>query len=145
MKEYSVHNSNDAEVLLKGFLEGFRLAYTGPRISCFSTNLISADIHKDETKAKLLNEVELGRVLGPFSEKPISTLRVSPIGLVPKNSGGWRLITHLSYPSQGSVNDFIDPDVATVKYSSFDKVVEMVSKLGRSALCGKMVRLFVCY
>lgn len=138
MKEYSVHNSNDAEVLLKGFLEGFRLAYTGPRISCFSTNLISADIHKDETKSKLLKEVELGRVLGPFSEKPISTLRVSPIGLVPKNSGGWRLITHLSYPSQGSVNDFIDPDVATVKYSSFDKVVEMVSKLGRSALCGKM-------
>lgn len=36
------------------------------------------------------------------------------------------------------MNDFIDPDVETVKYSSFDKVVEMVSKLGRSALCGKM-------
>lgn len=65
-------------------------------------------------------------------------MSVSPIGLVPKISGGWRLITHLSYPSQGSVNDFIDPDVETVKYSSFDKVVEMASKLGRCTLCGKM-------
>lgn len=82
--------------MMQRFLEGFRLAYTGPRISGFSTNLISANSHKDMTKSKLLKEVELGRVLGPFSEKPISTLSVSPIGLVPTNSGGWRLITHLS-------------------------------------------------
>jgi len=77
-------------------------------------------------------------VLGPFSQKPISTLRVSPIGLVPKSSGGWRLITHLSYPENYSVNDFIDPQICGVKYLSFDKVVDMVLVLGKSALCGKM-------
>jgi hypothetical protein len=77
-------------------------------------------------------------VLGPFSQKNISTLQVSPIGLVPKSSGEWRLITHLSFPENDSVNDFIDPQICSVKYLSFDKVVDMVSGLGKSALCGKM-------
>jgi hypothetical protein len=44
------------------------------------------------------NEVMLGRMIGPFSTKPISMLRISPIGLVSKSDGGWRLITHLSNP-----------------------------------------------
>jgi hypothetical protein len=52
----------------------------------------------------------MGRVLGLFSEKPISTLRISPIGLVEKPDNGWRLITHLSYPNQFIVNHFIDKD-----------------------------------
>ena len=120
--------------MLSGFIEELRLHYSGPRISTFSDNLISAQTHISETK-----ETELGRVLGPFSKKnPISTLQVSPIGLVPKSSGEWRLITHLSYPENDSVNDFIDPQICSVKYLSFDKVVDMVSGLGKSALCGKM-------
>ena len=60
------------------------------------------------------------------------------LALVPKSSGEWRLITHLSYPENDSVNDFIDPQICSVKYLSFDKVVDMVSGLGKSALCGKM-------
>ena len=80
-------NKQDAELLLTGFKEGFRLQYTGPRFSTFCKNLKSVECHKDETKTKLLKEIELGRILGPFTEKPISTLRVSPIGLVPKPEG----------------------------------------------------------
>ena len=49
----------------------------------------------------------MGRVLGPFSEKPISTLRISPIVLVEKPDNGWRLITHLSYPNQLSRQRFM--------------------------------------
>ena len=125
-------------MLLLGFIEGFRLNYTGPRISSFASNLISAEVHKTETNLKLQKEVHLGRMLGPFSKIPISTLRISPIGVVAKNDGGWRLITHLSYPLNWSVNDFIDPEICKVKYSSFDKVVGMISELGNNVLCAKM-------
>ncbi|VDI45293.1 Hypothetical predicted protein [Mytilus galloprovincialis] len=104
-------NKTDAAMLLLGFIEGFRLNYTGPRISSFASNLISAEVHKTETNLKLQKEVHLGRMLGPFSKIPISTLRISPIGVVSKNDGGWRLITHLSYPLNWSVNDFIDPEI----------------------------------
>ncbi|VDH97584.1 Hypothetical predicted protein [Mytilus galloprovincialis] len=131
-------NKTDAAMLLLGFIEGFRLNYTGPRISSFASNLISAEVHKTETNLKLQKEVHLGRMLGPFSKIPISTLRISPIGVVSKNDGGWRLITHLSYPLNWSVNDFIDPEICKVKYSSFDKVVGMISELGNNVLCAKM-------
>ena len=94
-------------------------------------NLVSAEIHKSETLEKLQKEIQLGRMLGPFSEKPISTLRISPIGLVLKPDNGWRLITHFSFPVYYSVNDFIDDTYCKVKYSSFDNVLEMISSLGK--------------
>jgi hypothetical protein len=37
----------------------------------------------------------------------------------------WRMITHLSYPEGRGINDFIDPDLCTVRYTSFDNVVEI--------------------
>lgn len=71
----------DSKLLEDGFQNGFRLQYTGPRNATDSNNLVSALTHKSETLEKLQAEVNLGRMLGPFNEKPISTLRVSPIGL----------------------------------------------------------------
>ncbi|VDI14256.1 Hypothetical predicted protein [Mytilus galloprovincialis] len=124
-----------AKELYEGFLCGFRLKYSGPRISFISKNLQSANCHKVETLDKLDQEVKAGRMAGPFLEKPISTLRTSPIGLVPKEKG-WRLISHLSYPEGSGVNDFIDRDECSVQYASFDEVIQMVSSLGKSALIG---------
>ena len=94
----------DAELLLNGFSEGFKLQYAGPRFSSSTHNLLSAELHQDETLVKLKNEIDLGRMLGPFSTKPISSLRISPIGLVQKSDNSWRLISHLSFPSGSSVN-----------------------------------------
>lgn len=114
------------------------MQYTGPRVSVDTRNLVSAIIHSNKTLSKLKSEVELGRMIGPFSEKPISTLRISPIGLVEKPDKGWRLITHLSFPDGRGVNNFIDEEFCHVKYSSFDKVLEMVSSLGKGAELGKI-------
>ena len=36
-----------------------------------------------------------------------------------------------------SVIDFIDKDLCSVSYTSFDEAVEMICKLGQSALVGK--------
>ena len=74
--------------------------------------------------------------MDPFDTLPISNLQISPIGLVPKYDGGWRLITHLSYPNDHGINQFIDPVHCTVKYSSFDNVINMLTHLGRRAEMG---------
>ena len=116
------------------------MKYSGPRISFISKNLQSANCHKVETLDKLDQEVKAGRMAGPFLEKPISTLRTStlrtsPIGLVPKEKG-WRLISHLSYPEGSGVKDLIGRDECSVQYASFDEVIQMVSSLGKSALIG---------
>ena len=68
---------------------------------------------------KVENEIQLGRITGPFQYSPISNLRCSPIGVIPKKTSGWPLITHLSYPTFGSVNDFIDEKFTSVQYSTF--------------------------
>lgn len=125
--------------LMDGFKNGFRIQYTGPRVSFMSNNLMSAELHHKETLNKLRKEVELKRMLGPFAAKPISNLRVSPLCLTPKDDGSWRLITHLSFPPNNSINDHIDPDLCRVVYSSLDKIVEMISNLGPSAKCGVIV------
>ena len=75
-----------------------------------------------------MNEVNAGRIAGPFSYRTISYLRVSPIGLVPKKTGGIRLTTNLSSSINGSVNDFIDTSYTSVQYSSFDRAVVMIKK-----------------
>ena len=79
------HNQSEKDLLVSGFSEGFRLQYTGPRLPLNSKNLFSAEKNKLDTLNKLQKEVELGRMLGPFNHKPISTLRISPIGLVEKS------------------------------------------------------------
>jgi hypothetical protein len=49
-----------AELLLPGFKYGFRLQYTGPRISVWSTNLVNVETHKAETQIKLDKEIIMG-------------------------------------------------------------------------------------
>ena len=70
-------------------------------------------------------------VEGPFKVRHLSTLRVSPLSIIPnKTPGKYRIIHHLSFPDNASVNDFIDPSLCSVTYTKFDKAVDIVQKLG---------------
>jgi hypothetical protein len=44
----------------------------------------------------------------------------------------------LSFPEGGGVNDFIDEKFCQEKYASFDKVLGMISALGKGAELGKI-------
>jgi hypothetical protein len=57
LAEYN--NKGDAELLLSGFKYGFRLQYTGPRISVWSTNLVNVETHKAETQ---IQKIEISRI-----------------------------------------------------------------------------------
>lgn len=94
------------------FAQGFRLHYTRPSTFLSTKNLRSAVQFEQETLNKLNTEISLGRIFGPFSTLPISTLRISPIGVIPKSDGGWRLMTDLSSPLGNSVNFYISPHLA---------------------------------
>jgi len=124
---------------MDGFQNGFSLQYTGPRTSRNSRNLRSAVANPDILLSKIKKEVNEGRVAGPFSEPPFENLIVSPLGLVPKKQKGeFRMIHHLSYPEGGSINDFIDPKLSSVQYTSFDAAITFIQKLGRNCKLFKM-------
>ncbi|XP_070586420.1 uncharacterized protein [Erythrolamprus reginae] len=127
-----------AEFLVTGFSEGFRIPYKGPRIACLANNLKSVVGMEHVVREKIMKEVREGRVLGPFTEPPLPSLQVSPLGVVPKRAAGeFRLIHHLSFPPGNSVNDHIPDDLCSVRYTSFDTAVSVVRECGPGALMGK--------
>ena len=131
-------DKTSAELLLKGFSEGFRLGYEGPRVPRESPNLKSVDLDPGAIRTKLNKEIELGRIAGPFKSRPLDRLRVSPIGLIPKSEPGkMRLIQHLSYPEGDSVNDGIVKSYCDVSYASFDVAVGLVASIGPGAWMAK--------
>ena len=134
----SYPNTTVAAELSYGFAEDFRLMYTGPRRNVMSKHLVSATEFQAETLAKLNKEVSSGIILGPFNNIPISTLHISPIGVIPKPDGTWRLITNLSHPINDCINSYINEKYSKVCYSSLDNILDKLYDLGKGALLGKI-------
>lgn len=88
----------------------------------------------------LSNELSLGRVLGPLDPQSDQRLHVSRFGVIPKNHqpGKWRLILDLSFPPGSSVNDGIERELCSLKYTSVDEAVQIINKLGRGSLLAKI-------
>ena len=95
--------------LVWGFTFGFSLGYEGILRDTFAENLKSARDRPDVLRDKILKEVHLGRVLGPFSVRPIPNLIISPRGFVHKSGSvnDFRCIFHLSWPPGMGVNQNI--------------------------------------
>lgn len=125
-------------VLRLGFGQGFFIPFHLSWAPSFADNLRSAKELPWVLRDKIAEEVELGRIAGPYASPPFSNLRVSPLGVVPKKElGKYRLIHHLSYPKGESVNDGISKEEASVSYVSFDRAVCLVRRAGRGALLAK--------
>ena len=130
-------------LLLPGITEGFRIGFSYPAPLCSAgTNMHSAMEHPEVIQTYLEGECAKGRMLGPFSRaeaQSLPPLHVNRFGVIPKGheTGKWRLITDLSYPSGKSVNDSISPELCSLTYTSVDKVAEVASGYGRGALLAK--------
>ena len=84
----------------------------------------SANENPDILRETMFKEAKAGRVDDSFDVPPFSNLQISPLGLVPKKKiGEHRVIHHLSYPDQLSVNDGIPQDICTVQYQTIDDAV----------------------
>ena len=87
---------------------------------------------------KLAREISQGRIAGPLHELPFVNMHISPIEVVPKKEvGQYRLIHHLSYPTDKSINEHIPDELKTVHYSSIDDAIEIILNLGPNATMAK--------
>ena len=93
---YDVDKTN---FIVDGFSHGFPLMFHGNQQVKTDAENLKLRVHSQtELWNKLMKEVQLKRVAGPFKEIPYEHYIQSPIGLVPKDSGTkTRLIFHLSY------------------------------------------------
>jgi len=90
LKQYP--DCDNAVILENGFRYGFRIHYTGPRTSLDCKNLKSVYQHPQVALQKLQSEINLGRIMGPFRQRPISNIRCSTIGIIPKKTRGLGLL-----------------------------------------------------
>ena len=123
--------------LLHSIDNGVSLGYSGPRTSHISPNLFSARLHPMVIE-ELTKEINKGRILGPFNDKPLPNLRCSGMGVVPKKNGGWRVIMHLSAPPGSSVNDHISSEDFTLHYTTIDDAVQLISSHAPGAMLAKV-------
>lgn len=74
-------------------------------------------------------ELHSGNILDPFGEAELPGIHVNRIGCIPKKHqpGKWRLITDLSHPQGGSVNDAIPPKLCSLSYTSVDEVAQLAT------------------
>lgn len=124
--------------LFDGLAHGFRIGFDrSSRLVAATQNLPSATLQESVVSEYIRKEVGLGHFTGPLPEAGI---HVSPVGVIPKGHtpGKWRVITDLSSPAGGSVNDGIDPHVCSMTYITVDAVARMVNKLGGGALLAKI-------
>ena len=129
----SNYNRNEAEFVLNGFTEGFDIGYKGTTLRSDTANNIPFTVgDKYDLWSKLMKEVKLKRVAGPFEEIPYLNYMQSPIELVPKAGQKTRLIFHLSYEFKsglGSLNANTPKELCSVRYQDLDYAVKACLQL----------------
>ena len=124
--------------LLHNLTHGATIGYQGPRYTRITPNLASASLHPDIITAELERECSKGHVAGPFPTPPLSNLQCSGVGVVPKKNGSWRMIMHLSAPTSTSINDYINKEDYSLRYSTIDEATKLIAAAGKGCFLAKI-------
>ena len=132
------YDKNITKFSVEGFSQGFSLGFQGNLITSIAKNHRSVLENEDLVSEKINSECSLGRISGPFSSPQFENYKISPLGLVPKKDGGFRIIHDLSFPKHGdSVNSAIPKSFTEVQYETLDIVISEVLFYGRGSLIAK--------
>ena len=129
------------DYIMRGLAEGFHIGYDYTH-SCRSAtqNMTSALQNPQPVKEYLEAEVQAGRVIGPLAQGEVQPLQISRFDVIPKSGqpGKWRLILDLSHPDGLSVNDSIDSQLSSMRYTHIDDAVKLILGLGQETYMAKV-------
>ena len=102
--------------------------------------MLSAKKNPRVVEDYLEKETEAGNILGPFPAVSAPKTHINRFGVIPKKyqPGKWGLITDLSFPEGGSVNDGINPSLCSMAYITVDQVAARAMSLGKGSLLAKI-------
>ena len=121
--------------VVDGFHDGFKLGMMSCPLPHGPCKNLSKVLQNPAAAQQLVDEeVTWGQILGPFDKEPFKNMVYSPINLVPKPNGKFRLIHDLSHPWDGktSVNACIPVRNSKVKYHYINEVIRLALELGTS-------------
>ena len=122
-----------------GFEKGFELGhYKDPYNTGSKQKPVPEQMHV-HLRDKLDLEISAGRIIGPFKKPPFVNFQVSPLNVKEKSiTGKFRMIHNLSYPHDGtSINDNIDSDRKSVKYTNVYQAINLLSGMKSGAFMAK--------
>ena len=140
----SLQDDPDAEFvryITAGIEHGFRVRFNyATPLRPTRCNMPSAAGHPEVVDRYVTDESAGGRILGPFVLGTIPGLHINRLDVIPKGHtpGKWRLITDLSDPDGGSVNDGIDSRLCSLTYTSEEKVARLAQSIGPGTLMAKL-------
>lgn len=129
-----------ATYIIDGFTHGFRIHAINIKDYCQSpTNAAIANCNPAAVEEKLMKEIKLGHIAGPFEQPPFDPMYISPLSLRPKNNNdGWRLLHDLSFPyNDKSVNSAIPDEYKHVHYASIQDAITKIQALGHNTFLAK--------
>lgn len=125
------------DYLIDGLTNGFHLEITEGSQFLSQSDLPPTHNHQSALRnfeaidTKIQNELQAGRLLGPFTSPPFDNYMVSPLGAAEKKTpGDYRPIHDLSCPQGSSVNDAIPIENGHVYYQTLDQVIDSIVQLG---------------
>ena len=89
------------------------IGFSGDITPLNTPNMRSASANPTVIDKTVINEVQSNLSAGPYTVPPFDKFVINSIGVVPKKSGGHRMITDLSRPEDG-MNAHIDKDQFTM-------------------------------
>lgn len=114
--------------------------------------MATALAHPEVLDAYILEELDAGRVSGPFTQDQVEEILgpfySCPLGLVPKAGDAlqWRIVRNLSARDEDgvSVNDLLDPDLLPTSWGTAAMVAEMVAQApeGAEAATGDIAKAY---
>ena len=142
MLKQAGYDQNKIDYLDNGFRQGFDIGYRGPTSRKSNSKNIPLKMgSQTELWNKIMKEVELKRVAGPYTSVPFDNYIQSPVGLVPKDGGKkTHLIFHLSFDFDKhddqefkSLNYFTPKELSSVRYNDLDCTVSNMLSLAHES------------
>ena len=120
--------SEEKDWFLQGLCTSSSLGCSPKTLISANRNMLSAYQHPEVISDYLKSEVEFNCTAGPFKQPPILTydLHINRFGVIPK-----RLITDLSYPSGGRVNDGIPKEICHFTCPGIQEAIDKIMHYGR--------------
>ena len=134
-------NQDLVQFFQQGISNGFRISYkiNSPTLHSAKKNLEGAYLHPQVVEEYLQTEIDLGRLVGPYSQSELPDVHTSRFGVIPKRHqpGKWRLIVDLSHLKGHSVNDGIPRSLCELHYITVDDAIQKIFQLGQGSLLVK--------
>jgi hypothetical protein len=123
--------------ICEDLIMGVDIGFRGTPRNLVTRNMLSAFENPDVVRKTIDKEIAAGWSLGPFDVHPYPQFVINSIGVIPKKTGGHRMITDLSRPAEG-VNHSICKEDFSIQYSSIDDAVAILKRVGRHAFMCKL-------